>query len=321
MNFSGLALMASLLFSASSSPSGQWEWRRATSPSTATAEGLRLQGGHIACKVVVDGKTYFGRVDNGQCRYYQSRDNDRAKVAAPGYDFLAAKGGVVNLQAVKMPLYGVPRGAVREAWGDSGRVLCFGRATVGWLYRQTCYDVVNHDSDDPGGISIFLTTPATSFVDLPVLWRDLNTTGGTSGHLGYCRARVTSTGPKMAPGIFSEESGGTCTFLVGMSSSGAATFAKTTDKTRFTVLFASTNTSSERLVPWGVNSNARLRAGVVGAEHAYACSNNATKGVFLRDVCVAPPASGSGAGTVLPGAISEAPEGTRLLTVFGDAGR
>jgi hypothetical protein len=307
-------LAAATSLTASSAALAQWSWRAAGTPNAANAEGLRVEGS-VPCSVVEGGKTYLGSVSEGACWFVNDQLAKRSALA-PNYAFLVGSG--VTLRRVARPIFGIPRGAVRAESGESGPVLCFTRNGLGWLNRTTDGCRVHSKGSDLAStvdVSIFVLSPANSFVSLPPLWRDLNTTGGSSGNAGYCRASITSSGAKMAPGVYSDANGGTCHFVSGVSSSGDVIFAKTSDKSRYLVLFRSTN-ASERLFTWGVDSNARLRSGIVGSEHAYACSKDNAKGIYFRNACVAPPAAGNGAAVVLSGSVSDASGGVSLLSVF-----
>lgn len=281
-----------------------WEWRTASNPGSAAADGLKIDG-QAACKVTAGGKTFLGGVKNGYCEYQASPGTATMKAAAPAYSFLASTTTLSVVPLYARTLEGPPHGVLRAASGEQGPILCSHKDSLGWVHvndgQQTCVF--------PGGttrrFSVFVVTPADGFVDLPPLWRDLSTTGGTSGALPYCRAAVNPGGPKTAPGTYSDGAGGSCSFLAGVSSSGAPIFAKTTDKSRFLVLFASTD-DSKRLATIIPHTSARLRIGQVGNETAYGCYGPAygplplVNGIRFRDSCLVPPASGSGPAEVRP---------------------
>jgi hypothetical protein len=104
-------------------------------------------------------------------------------------------------------------------------------------------------------------------------------------------------------------------------------FARTTDKSRYLVLFASSN-NSEHLEMWGFNTDARLRIGIVGSEQTYGCFREshmlsnpprpkpAARGIFFQNRCVAPPDSGTGPGILVHNSVGEKFPAVKLLSVF-----
>jgi hypothetical protein len=306
-----------------------WIWKTPANPSAANTEGAKLSGA-TPCKVTQGNKTFLGSIKNGACEH--KTDGGAVQQASfPSYQFLAITAPGTTFTPVTRivnVLPGVPRGVVRGSQGEQGPVLCSAKNSLGWLDVPTRTCITPAGANGMlGSFSLFLHGPADSFVDLPPLWRDTQTTGTTSGHQHFCRASITPNAPKMSPGIFSPENGGSCSFLSGVSTSGEVIFARTTDKSRYLVLFASSN-SSEHLEMWGFNTDARLRIGIVGSEQTYGCFREshvlsnpprpmpAARGIFFQNRCVAPSDSGMGAGIIVHNSVGEKFPSVKLLSVF-----
>lgn len=294
-----------------STAAADWTWKKADNPSTAGSGGLQV-GGMVACKGQVGSHVLLGVVRNGLCEIRESSTSVK-RLSAPNYEYLSAGTTARPLVHLAVPgLAGPPRRALREKLGEQGLLLCKTSNNLGWVF----FDGVNPGCVTPAGTSSSFTVvneiSDNGFTDLPPLWRDLNTTGGLTGARLYCRASLTPSGTKMAAGVFGTAGGGSCTYIESINASGQPVFARTTDKSRYLVLFSSSN-SWEKLEQIAPITEARLRIGLAGDKNAFGCSpagQPSAAGLHFQGGCYLPPSSGTGAGALQTGASTH-------LTVLG----
>lgn len=316
-----IACAAALL--ATSSAHAGWTWKKAENPNTAEASGLRLPlniGGSenaVACRVAVGSAYVIGMVMNGVCEHRMDATGAFYKQNAPNYDYLASDGEPTTVRRGPNVNGFVPVGVMRTQAGEQGFVLCLGTGGVGWVDSGGRCVLGRGASTAQNAYSTFFTTPTTGLSEKPPLWRDLNSTGGTAGvyagpgSSSFCRASLTASGTKIAPGVFSTTGGGKCVYVESVDASGVAKFAQTTDKSRYLVLFSPTS-STEKLLPMLAETRGQLMIGVSGNDKVMGCATRGgtpKPGVYLRDKCVLPPSSGSGNGAAQPGQI-------QIITVF-----
>jgi hypothetical protein len=304
------ACAATLL--ATSSAHAGWTWKKADNPNTAGSSGLNLPLGDgktaVACRVTVGSEQYLGAVVNGACQYKTSATATPQKKNAPDYDYLASDGDPATVMQGTSNDGFVPTGAIRAQVTEQGPVLCGVTSgatvtSVGWVGGMGNCILSGGNATLPDKFVFFITTPTTGLSERPPLWRDLNTTGGTQGMFSapgsaaFCRASTSASGPKIAPGVFYPGGGGKCVYVESATDSGA-TFAQTTDKSRFLVLFNPTG-NTEQLRLWQWDTRGQMMLGVVGNEKALACAlvSKGVSGVFLNGRCALPPNNGAGAAT------------------------
>jgi hypothetical protein len=311
---------AAALLTASSAHAG-WTWKKAENPNTAAASGLRLPldpGGSqtgVACRVTVNSAQMLGMVVDGACEYKTAMLAGVEKKSAPNYDYLASDGEPTSIRITPSVDGFIPLGVVRAQAGEQGPVLCLSNGKIGWV--TSAGSCMLNSGMPSAQYNAVVTTPTTGLSEKPPLWRDLNSTGGTAGvyagpgSSSFCRASLTASGTKIAPGVFSPAGGGKCVYVESVDGSGVAKFAQTTDKSRFLVLFSPT-VSTEKLLPMFVETRGQLMIGVSGNDKVMGCTTRGgtpKPGVYLRDKCVLPPSSGSGNGAAQPGQI-------QIITVF-----
>lgn len=318
-----LIACAFALLAASPAQAG-WAWKKAENPSAAAASGLKLplitdgSQSAVACRVTVGTEQVLGMVINGACEYRMALTTGIAKKNAPDYDYLASDGNPTTVRKGPNIDGFVPSGVIRAQTGEQGPVLCLGSGGVGWVNSSGHCLLGRGAPTAVNAYATFLTLPNTGLSERPPLWRDLNSTGGTAGMYtgpgssSFCRASLSASGTRMAPGVFSPAGGGKCTYVESVDASGVAKFAQTTDRSRFLVLFSPTSTT-EKLFPILVETRGQLMLGVSGNDKVMACITSGSDpkpGVYLGDRCVLPPGNGSGNGTPQPGTDSQ------ILTVF-----